>query len=57
MKSTDREPGYYWVKFADEWQPAQYREGMTLYFWSLIDSENMYVDKDLDVIGPAILVP
>ena len=50
---TDREPGFYWVKYCDMWRPAEYAEGE----WELLGHVFCWFDFELDEIGPKIEPP
>ncbi|MDE2233780.1 MAG: hypothetical protein KGJ90_06800 [Patescibacteria group bacterium] len=49
-----RDAGFYWVKYAGEWQPASFVMGYRKSYWYLIDSDGYYNDDEFDEIGERI---
>ena len=48
----NRESGYYWIRFADEWGIAEYFDDSN--DWLLIGSEESFSDEDFEEIGERV---
>lgn len=51
----DRESGFYWVRFDEEWRVAEFIFlGVFGWAWLIPGSCNQYTDSDFSDIGPRI---
>lgn len=46
-----REPGFYWVKYSGQWQPARWSDAMV---WYVFNSNTPMADINFDEIGEKI---
>ena len=44
------EPGYYWIRFSDEWIIGKYQDP----FWELMGTDCFCKTSEIDEIGPFI---
>lgn len=57
MSESERERGYYHVKFQGKWEVAQWWVGNWSRYWHRAGIDDLYSDSDFDAIGPRIGPP
>lgn len=48
-----RENGFYWVRYRDEWVPAEHRDGE----WWIVGLDTTFREAEFDKIGAKIEAP
>lgn len=60
MNFVKREPGFYWIKIADRWEPAEWVEMVEimdrapLCYWSAIGTDFSVFEREIQEVGAKI---
>lgn len=50
---AERATGYYWIRYFDEWMPAEWAEGV----WWVIGGDEAVSENDIDEVGAHLPTP